>query len=109
MQIKEDIEKLEDRLEWANNALKGDWSRWQKSMRADLRAIFTQTAEKNVEYYEKVSNDLFQRCFLKEAVSKTEDTTEVVSWRQRGKDANQPYCRFTLQIYSPILGNSEAD
>lgn len=57
VQIKDDIDKLEDRLEWANNTLKGDWSRWQKSMRSDLRAVFTQTAEKNVEYYEKVSND----------------------------------------------------
>ncbi|XP_027005341.1 sorting nexin-7 isoform X1 [Tachysurus fulvidraco] len=52
-EIKEDIDKLEDKLEYANNTLKGDWSRWQKSMRSDLRAVFTQTAEKNVEYYEK--------------------------------------------------------
>ncbi|XP_053088744.1 sorting nexin-7 isoform X2 [Pangasianodon hypophthalmus] len=52
-EMKEDIEKLEDRLECANNTLKGDWRRWQKSMRSDLRAAFTQTAEKNVEYYEK--------------------------------------------------------
>ncbi|XP_036441561.1 sorting nexin-7 isoform X2 [Colossoma macropomum] len=51
--LKEEIDKLEDKLEWANNTLKGDWSRWQKSMRADLRAAFTSTAEKNVEYYEK--------------------------------------------------------
>ncbi|XP_060778019.1 sorting nexin-7 isoform X2 [Neoarius graeffei] len=51
--IKDEIEKLEDRLEWANNTLTGDWSRWKKSMRSDLRAVFTQTAEKNVEYYEK--------------------------------------------------------
>lgn len=48
---------MEDRLEMANNTLKGDWSRWLKSTRSDLRAVFTQTAEKNVEYYEKVSND----------------------------------------------------
>lgn len=54
--MKEEIDKLEDKLEWANNALKGDWSRWQKSMRADLRAAFTRTAEKNIEHYEKVSN-----------------------------------------------------
>ncbi|KAI5106249.1 sorting nexin-7 isoform X1 [Silurus meridionalis] len=54
-EIKEDIEKLEDKLELANNTLKGDWSRWQKNMRSDLRTVFTQTAEKNVEYYEKQS------------------------------------------------------
>ncbi|XP_053350530.1 sorting nexin-7 isoform X2 [Clarias gariepinus] len=51
--MKDDIEKMEDRLEWANNTLKSDWSRWQKSMRSDLKGVFIQTAEKNVEYYEK--------------------------------------------------------
>ncbi|XP_072535747.1 sorting nexin-7 isoform X2 [Salminus brasiliensis] len=51
--MKEEIDKLEDKLEFANNTLKGDWSRWQKSMRADLRAAFTCAAEKNVEHYEK--------------------------------------------------------
>lgn len=68
VQIKDEIEKLEDRLEWANNTLTGDWSRWKQSMRSDLRAVFTQTAEKNVEYYEKVSNDPSHRCFVKEGV-----------------------------------------
>lgn len=52
-QLKEEIDRLEDRGEWANNALKGDWARWQSSMRTDLRAAFVSTAEKNVEYYEK--------------------------------------------------------
>ncbi|KAM9488870.1 sorting nexin-7 isoform 1-T1 [Clarias gariepinus] len=52
-EMKDDIEKMEDRLEWANNTLKSDWSRWQKSMRSDLKGVFIQTAEKNVEYYEK--------------------------------------------------------
>ncbi|XP_030624758.1 sorting nexin-7 [Chanos chanos] len=51
--LKEEVDKLEDRLEWANNALKGDWSRWQKSTRNDLRATFVTTAEKNIDYYEK--------------------------------------------------------
>ncbi|XP_062848286.1 sorting nexin-7 isoform X2 [Trichomycterus rosablanca] len=51
--MKEEIDKLEDKLEFANNTLKGDWSRWQKNMRSDLRSVFTRTAEKNVEYYEK--------------------------------------------------------
>lgn len=66
-QIKEDIEKLEDRLEQANITLRGDWSRWQKSMRSDLRAVFTQMAEKNVEYYEKVRNDPSQKCTQKDS------------------------------------------
>ncbi|XP_046879564.1 sorting nexin-7 isoform X1 [Hypomesus transpacificus] len=52
-QLKEEIDRLEDRGEWANNALKGDWSRWKRSMRADLKSAFLCTAEKNVDYYEK--------------------------------------------------------
>ncbi|XP_026872060.2 sorting nexin-7 isoform X1 [Electrophorus electricus] len=52
-EIKEEIDKMDDRLEWANNALKADWNRWQERMRADLRSVFNRTAEKNVEYYEK--------------------------------------------------------
>ncbi|XP_029482467.1 sorting nexin-7 isoform X2 [Oncorhynchus nerka] len=51
--LKEEIDKLEDRVEWANNALKGDWGRWQRSMRGDLKSAFLSTAEKNVDYYEK--------------------------------------------------------
>ncbi|XP_046879566.1 sorting nexin-7 isoform X3 [Hypomesus transpacificus] len=51
--LKEEIDRLEDRGEWANNALKGDWSRWKRSMRADLKSAFLCTAEKNVDYYEK--------------------------------------------------------
>ncbi|XP_041923551.1 sorting nexin-7 isoform X2 [Alosa sapidissima] len=51
--LKEEIDKLEDRVEWANNALKGDWSRWQRSMRSDLKDAFVSTAQKNVDYYEK--------------------------------------------------------
>ncbi|XP_061096841.1 sorting nexin-7 isoform X2 [Conger conger] len=51
--LKEEIDKLEDKMEFANNALKGDWERWQKSMRGDIKAAFMCTAEKNVDYYEK--------------------------------------------------------
>lgn len=54
VQIREDLEKMEDRLEWANNALKSDWTRWKKVMRTDLQSAFMDTAEKNVNYYEKV-------------------------------------------------------
>lgn len=52
-EMKDDLEKLEDRLEWANNALKSDWTRWNKVMRTDLRSAFVDTAERNVSYYEK--------------------------------------------------------
>ncbi|KAM6953514.1 sorting nexin-7 [Aplochiton taeniatus] len=53
LQLKEDIDRLEDHMESANNALRGDWSRWQRNMRRDLRDAFVSTAEKNVDYYEK--------------------------------------------------------
>ncbi len=56
--MRDDLDKAEDRLEWANNALKSDWTRWQKVMRTDLRSAFVDTAERNVSYYEKV------RCLL---------------------------------------------
>ncbi|XP_031439552.1 sorting nexin-7 isoform X3 [Clupea harengus] len=52
-ELKEEIDKMEDRVEWANNALKGDWGRWQRSMRSDLKEAFLSTAQKNVDYYEK--------------------------------------------------------
>ncbi|KAM6971332.1 sorting nexin-7 [Tautogolabrus adspersus] len=51
--LQEEVDGLADRVEQANNAMKGDWSRWQDSMRTDLRSAFVCTAEKNVEYYEK--------------------------------------------------------
>ncbi|RXN27925.1 sorting nexin-7 isoform X1 [Labeo rohita] len=52
-EMRDDLDKTEDRLEWANNALKSDWTRWQKVMRNDLRSAFIDTAESNVSYYEK--------------------------------------------------------
>ncbi|XP_030253531.1 sorting nexin-7 isoform X2 [Sparus aurata] len=51
--LQEEMDGLADRVELANNALKGDWSRWQNSMRTDLKSAFISTAEKNMEYYEK--------------------------------------------------------
>lgn len=46
--------RLAERLELANSALKGDWWRWQTSMRTDLRSAFVSATEKNIQYYEKV-------------------------------------------------------
>uniref|UniRef100_A0A671P8C2 Sorting nexin-7-like n=1 Tax=Sinocyclocheilus anshuiensis TaxID=1608454 RepID=A0A671P8C2_9TELE len=37
--MRDELDKVEDRLEWANNALKSDWTRWQKGMRTDLRSF----------------------------------------------------------------------
>ncbi|XP_054479371.1 sorting nexin-7 [Anoplopoma fimbria] len=51
--LQDEVDGLADRVEMANNALKGDWSRWQDSMRSDLKSAFLSTAEKNVEYYEQ--------------------------------------------------------
>lgn len=51
--LQEEVDALADRVEQANNTLKGDWSRWQSSMRTDLKSAFVSTAEKNMEYYEK--------------------------------------------------------
>ncbi|XP_032406968.1 sorting nexin-7 isoform X3 [Xiphophorus hellerii] len=51
--LQEEVDDLADRVEQANNALRGDWSRWRTSMRADLKSAFISTAAKNVDYYEK--------------------------------------------------------
>uniref|UniRef100_A0A669DRQ8 Sorting nexin 7 n=1 Tax=Oreochromis niloticus TaxID=8128 RepID=A0A669DRQ8_ORENI len=53
LKLQEEVDVLADRMEQANNSLKGDWLRWQRSMKTDLRSAFISAAEKNVEYYEK--------------------------------------------------------
>lgn len=55
VQLTEEIGKLEDKVECANNALKADWERWKQNMQDDLRSAFTDTAEENIRYYEQVS------------------------------------------------------
>uniref|UniRef100_W5MNU5 Sorting nexin 7 n=1 Tax=Lepisosteus oculatus TaxID=7918 RepID=W5MNU5_LEPOC len=52
-ELKEDIEKLEDKVECANSAFKVDWERWLKSMQGDLKATFLNMADTNINYYEK--------------------------------------------------------
>ncbi|XP_061661157.1 sorting nexin-7 [Syngnathoides biaculeatus] len=52
-QLEKEVDALSDRMELANNALKGDWVNWKNSMRGDLKSAFISTAEKNVECYEK--------------------------------------------------------
>lgn len=56
-QLQEEVDGLADRLELANIAMKGDWSRWQDCMRTDLKSAFLATSEKNIEYYEKVRSE----------------------------------------------------
>lgn len=51
--LTEEIGKLEDKVECANNALKADWERWKQNMKNDLRSAFTDTAEQNIRYYEQ--------------------------------------------------------
>ncbi|XP_044528045.1 sorting nexin-7 isoform X2 [Gracilinanus agilis] len=51
--LTEEIGKLEDKVECANNALKADWSRWKQNMQNDIKLAFTEMAEKNISYYEQ--------------------------------------------------------
>nr|XP_036880352.1 sorting nexin-7 isoform X3 [Manis javanica]XP_036880356.1 sorting nexin-7 isoform X4 [Manis javanica] len=49
----EEIGKLEDKVECANNALKADWERWKQNMHNDIRSAFTDMAEESIHYYEQ--------------------------------------------------------
>ncbi|XP_068919500.1 sorting nexin-7 isoform X2 [Petaurus breviceps papuanus] len=53
LMLTEEIGKLEDKVECANNALKADWDRWKQNMQNDLKLAFTDMAEKNISYYEQ--------------------------------------------------------
>ncbi|XP_069934099.1 sorting nexin-7 isoform X3 [Oryctolagus cuniculus] len=52
--LTEEIGKLEDKVECANNALKADWERWKQNMQNDIKSAFTDMAEENIHYYEQV-------------------------------------------------------
>ncbi|KAM4722242.1 sorting nexin-7 [Rhinophrynus dorsalis] len=51
--LKQEIEKLEDKVECANNALKADWERWKQNMQTDLNLAFTSMAESRISHYEE--------------------------------------------------------
>ncbi|OWK64461.1 Sorting nexin-7 [Lonchura striata] len=51
--LSEEIGKLEDKVERANNALKADWDRWKQNMQWDMRSTFLNVAENNLRYYEE--------------------------------------------------------
>ncbi|XP_038409942.1 sorting nexin-7 isoform X1 [Canis lupus familiaris] len=53
LQLTEEIGKLEDKVECANNALKADWERWKHNMQNDIKSAFTDMAEENIHYYEQ--------------------------------------------------------
>uniref|UniRef100_A0A4W2EQA7 Sorting nexin 7 n=1 Tax=Bos indicus x Bos taurus TaxID=30522 RepID=A0A4W2EQA7_BOBOX len=53
--LTEEIGKLEDKVECANNALKADWERWKQNMQNDIKSAFTNMAEENILYYEQFS------------------------------------------------------
>jgi hypothetical protein len=57
LQLTEEIGKLEDKVECANNALKADWERWRQNMQNDIKSAFTEMAEDNIHYYEQVPGD----------------------------------------------------
>ncbi|XP_006005348.1 sorting nexin-7 isoform X2 [Latimeria chalumnae] len=51
--LKEEIGKLEDKVECANSTLKADWERWKYHMKSDIKSTFFDMADRNVSYYEK--------------------------------------------------------
>ncbi|XP_059882088.1 sorting nexin-7 isoform X4 [Delphinus delphis] len=51
--LTEEIGKLEDKVECANNALKADWERWKQNMQNDIKSAFTDMAEENIHSYEQ--------------------------------------------------------
>uniref|UniRef100_A0A8C5QS30 Sorting nexin 7 n=1 Tax=Leptobrachium leishanense TaxID=445787 RepID=A0A8C5QS30_9ANUR len=53
--LTEEIEKLEDKVECANNALKADWERWKQNMHCDLKLAFTDMADNRINHYEEVA------------------------------------------------------
>ena len=64
----EEIGKLEDKVECADNALKADWERWKQNMQNDIKSAFTNMAEENILYYEQVISNM-QYCFLLKKLS----------------------------------------
>ncbi|XP_077592700.1 sorting nexin-7 isoform X1 [Stigmatopora nigra] len=52
-QLEKEVDALTDRMEFANNALKGDWINWKNKTRDDLKSAFISTADNNMECYEK--------------------------------------------------------
>uniref|UniRef100_A0ABM5G8T0 Sorting nexin-7 isoform X3 n=1 Tax=Pogona vitticeps TaxID=103695 RepID=A0ABM5G8T0_9SAUR len=51
--LSEEIGKLEDKVECANNSLQADWDRWKQSMHLDMKSAFNDVAENNIHYYEQ--------------------------------------------------------
>lgn len=54
-QVPADVEKCQDRMECFNADLKADMERWQNNKRQDFRQLLMGMADKNIQYYEKVT------------------------------------------------------
>ncbi|MGH0155095.1 UNVERIFIED_CONTAM: hypothetical protein FKN15_038772 [Acipenser sinensis] len=52
-ELKEEIGRLEDKVECANNTLKVDWERWKRNMQSDVKSAFVDMADTNMNYYKK--------------------------------------------------------
>lgn len=70
IQFSEEIGKLEDKVECANNALKADWDRWKQNMQHDMRSAFTNVADNNLRYYEEVKPFLIAMLLLTDYFSR---------------------------------------
>lgn len=55
-QVPADVEKCQDRMECFNADLKADMERWQSNKRQDFRQLLMGMADKNIQYYEKVTS-----------------------------------------------------
>lgn len=55
LQVPADVEKCQDRMECFNADLKADMERWQSNKRQDFRQLLMGMADKNIQYYEKVT------------------------------------------------------
>ena len=56
--LTEEIGKLQDKVDCADNALKAYWERWKQNMQNDIKSAFTNMAEENILYYEQVISDM---------------------------------------------------
>ncbi|KAK5603193.1 glutamate dehydrogenase, partial [Crenichthys baileyi] len=105
--LQEEVEDLADRVEQANNALRGDWSLWRTRMRADLKSAFISTAVKNVDYYEKMVEGFYDRgaAIVEDKLVedlKTRESSEQKRQRVRGILSIIKPCNHVLSVSFPI-------
>ncbi|XP_021117895.1 sorting nexin-30 isoform X5 [Heterocephalus glaber] len=59
-----DVEKCQDRVECFNADLKADMERWQNNKRQDFRQLLMGLADKNIQYYEKLTRRMVRETVL---------------------------------------------